>query len=124
MKSTSELLEKALQQQAMPYWTERLELARTTLHTAKVRGHLSPAIAGALAEELGENPDEWIVIAALESDKDSACKSRMIARIGSRWGQNKKPPELLQGAGFGGNGRFRTKMTRPKCRVHPAFFCL
>ena len=54
MKSTADLLKKALSKEEMPYWTKKLGLARQTLHTAKVRGRLSPAIAGALAEELGE----------------------------------------------------------------------
>lgn len=81
MQTTMSLLEAALQQQPAPYWTERLNLARTTLNTAKSRGHLSPAIAGALAEELGKDPNEWIVVAALESERDSACKERMINRV-------------------------------------------
>ena len=75
------LLDTALAQQPAPFWTQRLKLARNTLHTAKVRGHLSPAIAGALAEELGEDAREWIVVAALESERDSACKTRMIKRL-------------------------------------------
>lgn len=67
MQTTMHLLEKALAQHPAPYWTKKLNLARTTLATAKVREHLSPAIAGALAEELGEEADKWIVIAALEA---------------------------------------------------------
>lgn len=78
MKKTADLLKKALSQEEMPYWTKKLGLARQTLHTAKVRGRLSPAIAGALAEELGEDSDAWIVIAALEGERESACKSRMV----------------------------------------------
>ena len=81
MQTTMNLLDAALQIQPAPYWTERLSLARTTLHTAKRGWHLSPAIAGALAEELGKDPKEWIVLAALESERDSACKSRMLKRI-------------------------------------------
>lgn len=81
MQTTMHLLEKALAQHPAPYWTKKLNLARTTLATAKVREHLSPAIAGALAEELGEEADKWIVIAALESERDSACKSRMMRRF-------------------------------------------
>ena len=81
MQTTMNLLDAALQIQPAPYWTERLSLARTTLHTAKSRGHLSPAIAGALAEELGKDPKEWIVLAALDSERDSACKSRILKRI-------------------------------------------
>lgn len=81
MQNTMHLLETALQKQPAPYWTERLKLARTTLNTAKSRGHLSPAIAGALAEELGQDVKNWIVIAALESERDSACKTHLMERF-------------------------------------------
>jgi len=37
METTIELLEQALKQHPAPYWTQRLNLARTTLATAKVR---------------------------------------------------------------------------------------
>lgn len=81
MKTTMDLLDKALQTEPVPFWYRELKLARNTLHSARSRGRLSPAIAGALAEKLGENVDQWIVIAAMESEKDSACKKRMIERI-------------------------------------------
>lgn len=81
MQNTMNLLEAALSVQPAPYWTGKLKLSRTAINTAKSRGHLSPAIAGALAEELGENADQWIVIAALESERDSACKDRMLKRL-------------------------------------------
>ena len=83
MQNTMNLLEEALQQKPAPYWTEALKLARTTLRTSKSRGHLSPAIAGALAEKMGKDVKQWIVIAALESEKDSACKTRMLKRLTS-----------------------------------------
>ena len=81
MQTTMHLLDKAFSLHPAPFWTERLKLARQTLHTAKTRGHLSPAIAGALAEELGQDPKEWIVLAALESERDSACKTRMVKKM-------------------------------------------
>lgn len=81
MQSTMNLLDTALNSQPAPYWTEKLKLSRSALHTAKTRGHLSPAIAGALAEELGEDAQKWIVIAALESERESACKTRMVKKI-------------------------------------------
>jgi hypothetical protein len=83
MQTTMHLLEQAFSLHPAPFWTERLKLARQTLHTAKTRGHLSPAIAGALAEELGQDAKDWMVVAALESERDSACKTRMIKRIGA-----------------------------------------
>ena len=81
MQTTLTLLEQALKHKPAPYWTERLKLSRSTLNTAKLRGHLSPAIAGALAEEMGEDSKKWIVIAALESERDSACKARMVRKL-------------------------------------------
>lgn len=81
MTTTIDLLDKALSTHPAPYWHERLNLSRNALHQAKQRGHVSPAIAGALAEELGEDPKDWIVVAALESERASACKDRMVKRF-------------------------------------------
>lgn len=81
MQTTIQLLEMALSSQPATYWTKRLNLARNTLATSKVRGHLSPAIAGALADEMGQDAQKWMVIAALESERDSACKSRMMRKF-------------------------------------------
>ncbi|MCJ0765325.1 hypothetical protein [Variovorax terrae] len=81
MLQTMDLLAKALNEHPAPYWHAQLHLSRNALHNAKIRGHISPAIAGALAEKLGEDVDKWIVIAALESEKASACKERMLKRI-------------------------------------------
>ena len=81
MQTTMNLLDAALAKQPAPYWHKKLGLSRTVLHTAKIRGNLSPAIAGALAEELGEPVEKWIVIAALESERESACKSRMVRKF-------------------------------------------
>jgi hypothetical protein len=82
MITTMTLLDRALQVKTPPEWARELGLERTALHNAKKREHLSPAIAGALAEQLGEDVNQWIVIAALESEKASACKDRMLKRIG------------------------------------------
>lgn len=79
--NTMQLLDKALEFQPAPYWHKKLNLSRNALHNARIRGHVSPAIAGALAEELGEEAEKWIVIAALESERDSACKSRMVRKF-------------------------------------------
>lgn len=78
---TMNLLDRALEKEPAPYWTKQLKLSRGALHAAKTRGHLSPAIAGALAAEMGEDPKEWIVVAALESERDSACKTRMVRTL-------------------------------------------
>lgn len=83
MKQTMSLLETATNREPIPYWTKRLGLSRQALHAAKLRAHLSPAIAFALAEELGEDAAEWALIAAAESERDSACKTRMLKRLSS-----------------------------------------
>lgn len=81
MQNTMELLDKALEMHPAPWWHKKLNLSRNALHNAKIRGNVSPAIAGALAEELGESVEKWIVIAALESERESACKSRMVRKF-------------------------------------------
>lgn len=82
MQSTMKLLEAALaQDRNIATWTKRLGLSGKALYNAEARGHLSPAIAGALADELGQDPTPWIVVAALESERDSACKTRLMKRM-------------------------------------------
>ncbi len=81
MQTTMNLLEAALAKKPSPEWTSELKIHRNTLHTSRLRGHLSPAIAGVLAEKLGEDVNKWIVIAALESERDSACKNHLLRKI-------------------------------------------
>ena len=81
MQTTLNLLDDAIKVQGLSDWAARLGLSKRALYTARDRGHLSPAIAGALAEELGQDPKEWIVVAALESERESACKTRMVKKM-------------------------------------------
>lgn len=81
MQTTMNLLDRALKLKSPPEWARQLGLERTALHTARRREHLSPAVAGAIAEELGEDPREWVFVAAMESERDSACKERMLNRL-------------------------------------------
>lgn len=81
MQNTMNLLERALKQHPAPYWHQKLNLSRNALHTAKHRGNLSPAVAGALADVMGEDVQRWMLVAALESERDSACKNRMLDRL-------------------------------------------
>lgn len=81
MPHTMNLLAQALELKNVAEWTKELGLSKQALYNAKERGHLSPAIAGALADVLGQNPKDWIVVAALESERDSACKDRMVSRL-------------------------------------------
>lgn len=79
---TTYLLEDALKVDTIAGWTKRLGLSPQALYNAKERGRLSPAIAGAMAEELGQNVKDWIVIAALESERESSCRTRMLSKLG------------------------------------------
>ena len=81
MLTTMALLEKALEKDSAGGWAKRLNLSRNALNSAKQRGNLSPSIAGALAEELGEDSKQWMVIAALEGERESACKTRMVRKF-------------------------------------------
>lgn len=78
MQTTMNLLAEAMKVQGLSDWAARLGLSKRALYTAKDREHLSPAVAGALAQELGQDPREWIVVAALESERESKCKERML----------------------------------------------
>jgi hypothetical protein len=81
MQNTMDLLAKAETIKDLSAWAKTLGLAKRTLYTAKYRGSLSPAVAGALAEELGEEAGPWMLIAALEGERESACKSRMVRKF-------------------------------------------
>ena len=81
MQNTMDLLDSALKLRSAADWHKQLDLSRNALHSARQRGNLSPSIAGALAEALGEDPQKWIVIAALEGERESACKTRMVRRF-------------------------------------------
>lgn len=81
MPNTMNLLTQALQIKSAADWQRQLHLSRNALHTTKQRGNLSPAIAGALAQAMGQDVEKWIVVAALESERDSACKTLMLDRL-------------------------------------------
>lgn len=83
MQTTMNLLADAEAVQDLSAWAKKLGLSKRLLYTSKYREHLSPAVAGALAEELGQDARDWIVVAALESERDSACKTRMVKRVGA-----------------------------------------
>ena len=85
MQNTMELLNKALTVKRASRWSEELNIDISTMAQAKKRGHLSPAIAGILAEKLGENVSQWIVIAALETERESHIKEGLLKTLGKQW---------------------------------------
>jgi hypothetical protein len=77
MTSTMELLSKALDVKRASRWCEQLDLDISTLAQAKKRGRLSPTLAGNFAIELGESPEHWIAIAAIEAEKETPLLKRL-----------------------------------------------
>lgn len=82
MSETMKLLEKALLLKNGASWTRDLGLSYNAITASKTRGHLSPAIAGAMAESMGLDAIKWIAVAALESERDSTCAARMKRKFG------------------------------------------
>ena len=52
MQTTMNLLAEAEKVQDLGAWADALGLSKRTLYTSKYREHLSPAVAGVLAEKL------------------------------------------------------------------------
>lgn len=77
MQSTMQLLEKALNVMPAAGWANELNITRQTFSMAKKAKRLSPALAGNLAIELGEDPEHWIAVAAIEAEKKSPLLERL-----------------------------------------------
>lgn len=78
METTMQLLDKALNVKRAAHWANDLNLSNATFTMARKRGRLSPAMAGVIAMKLGENPQEWIAVAALEAEPDSVLLQQLI----------------------------------------------
>lgn len=84
MQTTMDLFSKALSvQPSAKRWCDELGVTRNTLAVAKIRGRLSPAIAGGLAIKLGENPIHWIAVAAIEAEPEGELKNTLAGRLTS-----------------------------------------
>lgn len=77
MESTMQLLNKALTVQRAADWVHVMNLSKSAISMAQKRGRLSPVLAGNLAIELGENPEHWIAVAALEAEPESELLTRL-----------------------------------------------
>ena len=84
MGTTIELFEKALEKQSAAAWARQFNLDRSTFSHVKKQGRLSPVLAGNFAIELGENPEHWISVAALEAADDTELLARLKAHA-NRW---------------------------------------
>jgi hypothetical protein len=91
MNTTMELFQKALEVQHSAAWARDLNLTRAALSIAKRQGRLSPLVAGNIAMKLGENPEHWIAVAALEAEPESELLARLRKSANSwrkRWLSN------------------------------------
>lgn len=77
MQTTMDLYEKALSVQRAAAWARTFNLTPSALSIAKRQKRLSPVLAGNLAMELGEDPEHWIAIAAIEAEKESPLLQRL-----------------------------------------------
>ena len=77
MQTTMDLFEKALDVQRAAEWARKFNLTPAALSIAKKQGRLSPVLAGNLAIELGEDPEHWVAVAALEAEKESPLLKRL-----------------------------------------------
>lgn len=78
MTGTLALLEKALKIQKAAAWARDLALDPSAFAQAKKRGHLSPGIAGALAQRLHEDQKHWIAVAAVEAEAQPHLKAELM----------------------------------------------
>lgn len=104
MRTTMDLLDKALStpNKTQTAWCKELQIGRTTLAVARIRGRLSPTIAGNLARLLGEPIEHWIAVAALESEPDTPARTTLIKR-GLKWSMKalqrlRRSPAISPGA--------------------------
>ncbi len=77
MQTTMELFEKALTVQRAADWAREFNLTRGALSIAKKQRRLSPVLAGNFAIKLGEDPEHWVAIAALEAEPESTLLQRL-----------------------------------------------
>lgn len=83
MDSTMALWQKALAMKHQSAWARTLNVSPSTFSQATKTGRLSPLLAGNIALEVGEDPEHWISVAALEqaaTGKDQDLLARFRAR--------------------------------------------
>lgn len=82
MDTTMDLLNKAMDRiPSDAEYCRRLGISRTTFAVARVRGRLTPVVAGALAAEIGEDPEHWTAVAALEAAPAGQLSEYLWRRI-------------------------------------------
>lgn len=83
MQNTMELFSKALEIKHASAWAREFNITPEAFSMAKKQGRLSPVLAGNIAIELGEDPEHWIAVAAIEATKESELLARLKSRVKS-----------------------------------------
>ena len=81
MNTTKDLLDSALKVMPARRWCKQYGISEGYISTAKKTGHLSPALAGNFAIDLGEDAKHWMAIAALETERDNPINKRLRERL-------------------------------------------
>ena len=76
-----DLFDKALTMQHAAAWAREFNMTPAALSIAKRQRRLSPVLAGNLAIKLGENPEHWMAIAAMEAEPESPLLANLKARF-------------------------------------------
>ena len=82
MDTTYDLLKTALAKQPASAWSRIYKVQPSTFTNAKNIKRLSPILAGNLAIDLGEEPQRWMAIAAMEAERNSPMKTRLNEKMG------------------------------------------
>lgn len=85
MKTTMDLFAAALAKQNANQWANDLNITRQTFSMAKKKQRLSPVLAGNIAMKLGENPEHWVAVAALEAEPESELLARLRTSENRWW---------------------------------------
>jgi hypothetical protein len=77
-----QLLDKALAiEPSASEWCRKLGVTRSAIAVAKTRGRLSTLLAGGIAAQLGEDPKDWITVAAMEAEPESPAKKALMRAL-------------------------------------------
>lgn len=111
---TIDLIAKAESRGTLTDAARALGLEPNTLSAAKATGRLSPALAAALADHLGEPVARWTVTALLEGQR-SAPMSRALRRAMNRLPYQSTPRLTRRLAGTTKPTRTRAPRTVVRC---------
>lgn len=80
MPQTIDLLNKALEIKTASEWARLFNIVPSAITNARRAGRVSPALAGNLAIELGEDAERWMLAAQLESKQEIQLMDRLRTR--------------------------------------------